>query len=396
MFTRADRPGGSLVTTEEPGQRVAQTAQLMSRVCILNTGGTIGMRESARGLCPEPGYLLQQLQAMPELSASSMPELEVVEYDPVIDSANMTPEHWLRIADDIVQRHVGFDGFVVLHGTDTMAYSSSALAFLLPALSRPVILTGSQLPLSHVRNDARENLKTAILLAGSVAIPEVCLFFGEVLLRGCRATKTSATRLDAFDSPNYPPLGSAETALEVFTDRLREPPAAGTPLTVAPLRSVELATFRLFPGMSPAVLRHLLQSPLEALILESFGVGNGPAANREFIETVAAATRNGIVIVNCTQCRHGCVSQAEYEVGRMLADAGVTSGRDMTMEAALAKLQVLFSSGAPVDEIRSQLGQSLVGELTPEPANTSPNASHLLGTDSGRVRIRGASGNPSR
>lgn len=368
----------------------------MSRVCILNTGGTIGMRETARGLCPEPGYLLQQLRAMPELSASSMPELEVVEYDPVIDSANMTPDHWLRMADDIVRRHQQFDGFVVLHGTDTMAYSSSALAFLLPALDRPVILTGSQLPLGHVRNDARENLKTAILLAGSVAIPEVCLFFGEVLLRGCRATKTSATRLDAFESPNYPPLGSAETTLEVFADRLREPPAAGTPLVVAPLRHVELTTFRLFPGMSPAVLGRLLQRPLEALILESFGVGNGPSANRGFIDILTAAARDGIVIVNCTQCRHGCVSQAEYEVGRTLAEAGVTSGRDMTMEAALAKLQVLFSSGATVDEIRRQLGQSLAGELTPEGETSGPSLVHQHGTDSGRVRVRGTSGHPSR
>ncbi|MFM7117579.1 MAG: asparaginase domain-containing protein, partial [Planctomycetota bacterium] len=187
----------------------------MKRVCIINTGGTIGMRQSPQGLVPEPGYLARLMQKMQELAESPMPDYAIVEYDPVIDSADMTPVHWLQIANDIAQSYQQFDGFVVLHGTDTMAYTASALAFMLPNLAKPVILTGSQLPLGQVRNDARENLKTAMMFAADYPVPEVGVFFGEMLLRGCRTTKASASRLDAFDSPNYPPLALAETNIEL-------------------------------------------------------------------------------------------------------------------------------------------------------------------------------------
>lgn len=340
----------------------------MSNVCILNTGGTIGMKPTRRGLQPEPGFLASQLALMPELHQPPMPSHTIIEYEPVVDSANMTPEHWERIARDIERHYASFDGFLVLHGTDTMAYTSSALAFLLQDLAKPVILTGSQLPLGHFRNDARENLKTALLLAGESRVPEVGLFFGEVLLRGCRATKSSATRLDAFESPNYPPLGTAETALEIFSGRLRPRPPAEKPLRVDSIHASEIATFRLFPGMSAAVLRNVLMRPLKALILESYGVGNGPASDREFLSTIEAAHRDGIVLVNCTQCRHGCVSQTEYEVGRALADAGVISSRDMTIEATIAKLLYLFSRNLAAERVRELIPQNLVGELTPDPA----------------------------
>lgn len=360
----------------------------MSKVCVLNTGGTIGMRPTARGLTPEPGFLAHQMEKMTELSAGEMPRATVLEYDPVIDSANMTPAHWGRIASDIAAHYRDFDGFVVLHGTDTMAYTSSALAFMLQDLAKPVILTGSQLPLVHFRNDGRENLKTAILLAGLSGVPEVGLFFGEVLLRGCRATKSSATRLDAFESPNYPPLGTAETALEIFSGRLRPRPPAEKELRVEPVGSSEIATFRLFPGMSTDVLRNVLQRPLRALLLESYGVGNGPSADRAFLSTIAAAHRDGIVIVNCTQCRHGCVSQNEYEVGRALADAGVVSARDMTLEATIAKLLYLFSRDLTVDGIRSRVPQSLVGELTPEAAESRDSSTDGQGGDNPITMVR--------
>lgn len=364
----------------------------MPRVCILNTGGTIGMRETPRGLCPEPGFLAAQLQQMPELGAGGMPEHEVVEYDPVIDSANMSPAVWQRIAEDIAARYAQFDGFVVLHGTDTMAYTASALAFMLPELARPVILTGSQLPLSHIRNDARENLKTAMLLAGNVPIPEVCLFFGEFLLRGCRATKSSASRLDAFESPNYPPIGSAETALEVFPDRIRQSPPLRDTLTVHPIHSHGLATFRLFPGLDPAVLANLIRPPLRGLVLETYGVGNGPANQAEFLAVIRAAVDAGVVVVSCSQCRHGCVSQSDYEVGRVLADAGVTSGRDMTIEAAIAKLLYLFTRNSDPRTIRDQVGVSLAGELTPETSRPDSGPVLWQGSDSGRVRVMDGQG----
>ncbi len=336
------------------------------------------MKPTDRGLQPERGFLQSQLEQMPELRDPSMPQHEIIEYSPVIDSANMTPENWMKIARDIATGYQQFDGFVVLHGTDTMAYTSSALPFMLPGLGKPVILTGSQLPLGHIRNDARENLKTAMLLAGNARVPEVCLFFGEVLLRGCRATKISASRLDAFDSPNYPPLGSAETSLQIYSDRLRPmPPPSGT-LRIESIRSSEIATFRLFPGMSVDVLKNVLQRPLKALILESYGVGNGPANNRRFVSAIEAATGDGIVVVNCTQCRHGCVSQADYEVGRSLADAGVVSGHDITMEAVIAKLLYLFSRDYGPEKICALVGESLVGELTPD-KNIVPEESRETG-----------------
>ena len=337
----------------------------MKRVCIINTGGTIGMRQSPQGLMPEPGYLARLMQKMQELAESPMPDYAIVEYDPVIDSADMTPAHWRQIAHDIASNYREFDGFVVLHGTDTMAYTASALAFMLPDLAKPVILTGSQLPLGQVRNDARENLKTAMMFAADYPVPEVAVFFGEMLLRGCRTTKASASRLDAFDSPNYPPLAMAETSIELHPDRIRRPKVSSSePMRVAPLSPIELATFRLFPGMSVDVLRNLIQRPLRALILESYGVGNGPASNAEFLRVLREATEAGTVIVTCTQCRHGAVSQAAYAAGRALADCGVTSGADMTIEAAVAKLFHLFSLELPLTEIKRLIGVNLVGELT--------------------------------
>jgi L-asparaginase len=337
----------------------------MKRVCLINTGGTIGMRLSPQGLVPEPGYLAKLMAKMQELAESPMPDYEIIEYDPVIDSADMRVEQWRQIAQDIALRYNQFDGFVVLHGTDTLAYTASALPFMLANLAKPVILTGSQLPLGQVRNDARENLKTAMMFAADYPVPEVAVFFGERLLRGCRSTKTSASRLDAFDSPNYPPLAFAETSIELFPERIRQPAGdPSQPLEVQPLWPVELATFRLFPGMSVDVLRNLLQRPLRALILESYGVGNGPTSDPEFLAALRSATDAGTVIVTCTQCRHGAVSQAAYAAGRALADCGVLSGADMTIEAAIAKLFHLFSLELPLPEVKRLLGVNLVGELT--------------------------------
>jgi len=347
------------------------------------------MRPTDKGLQPESGFLESRLEQMPELQSGSMPQYEIIEYSPVIDSANMAPENWMKMARDISANYSRFDGFVILHGTDTMAYTSSVLPFMMPGLGKPVVLTGSQLPLGHFRNDARENLKTAMLFAANTGVPEVCIFFGEVLLRGCRATKISATRLDAFESPNYPALGTAETSLEVFANRLRPAPTPSDSVKIESIRSSEIATFRLFPGMSPEVLQNVLQRPLKALILESYGVGNGPSANRRFLSAIESAHKDGIVLVNCTQCRHGCVSQSEYEVGRSLADAGVVSGRDMTIEATIAKLLYLFSRDLPADKVRSMFGESLVGELTPEQPGSESHDGIPDASDGYSVTIRG-------
>lgn len=322
------------------------------------------MRPSAEGLRPARGYLTEQLSRMPELERDGMPTCDVIEYDPLLDSSNLTPEHWLQIATDIYDRYESYDGFVVLHGTDTMAHTSSALPFMLKGLAKPVILTGAQLPLSQIRNDARENLKTAIMLAADYKIPEVSLFFGEVLLRGCRASKISATKLDAFDSPNYPIIGSAESTLDVFQDRLLPMPSAETKLKIKPIKRQAIASFRLFPGMSVDVLRNLLQHPIQALILESYGVGNGPANNPKFISVLSQSVDAGTVIVNCTQCRHGRVTQTDYETGRALSDAGVISGHDITIEAALAKLMFLLTEDSSPQNVRTRFSENLAGEMT--------------------------------
>ncbi len=335
----------------------------MKKICVINTGGTLSMRPSGDGYVPSAGYLAQQMNQMDELSQSPMPEFEVVELEPLVDSSNMTPAIWLGIAEVIKKTYQLYDGFVVLHGTDTMAYTASALPLMLSGLNKPVILTGAQLPLGQLRNDARENLKTAMVLAANYSIPEVSLFFGDHLFRGCRSTKVSATRFDAFDSPNYSPLASVGTSIEIFEEHIRPASDLGE-LKVLPIKPAEVAAFRIFPGLSIDILKHFLRRPLKGIILETYGDGNGPTKDAEFLNAIEEANDQGMVILGCTQCIHGGMTQASYATGTALTKAGVIPGRDMTIEACLTKLQFLFSQDLPVVEIKKQLGQNLVGELT--------------------------------
>lgn len=325
------------------------------------------MMETDSGLRPEPGFLAAQLSQMPELFHSPMPAFEIIEYDPVIDSSNMRPQHWMQIARDVQQRYFDFDGFVVIHGTDTMAYTASALPFMLGDIAKPIIFTGSQLPLVKVRSDARENLKTAILLAANYSIPEVCLLFGDQLLRGCRSTKSSASSFDAFESPNFGAIGRIGTTIDIDTQRIRAGAPKDQALEIKPIHSHEMATFRLFPGMSIEVLKNVLHRPLKALIIESYGVGNGPSDQKDFQETLRMASDDGIVLVSCSQCKSGYVALTQYETGRTLQDAGVVSGCDMTLEAVIAKLHFLFSNFDSLEEIKRLVSTNLVGELSPMP-----------------------------
>ena len=326
------------------------------------------MRRFENGYQPQAGYLEEQMAEMSELLQPPMPKFEVIGHDPTIDSSNMTPTIWSNIANNIVENYLKFDGFVILHGTDTMAYSASALAFMLRGLNKPVIFTGAQLPLGQIRNDARENLKTAMILAANYQVPEVSLFFGDHLYRGCRSTKVSATSFDAFDSPNYPPLATVGTSMQIFDDRIRFPTVQSPQeIVLQPLEAAEIATFRLFPGMSIDVLEHFLARPLRGLILETYGDGNGPTNDPEFVRVLRKAVDSGIVILGCTQCLHGGMTQANYATGTVLTKAGVVPGRDMTIEACLTKLLFLLSQKISVDEIRAQLANNLAGELTPKP-----------------------------
>jgi len=333
------------------------------RVYIAHTGGTIGMNRTRDGYSPVPGYLQQQMESMREFAHPSMPEFTIHEYEPLLDSSNMTPREWVEIARDIAGHYDGYDGFVVLHGTDTMAYTASALPFMLGGLAKPVIITGSQIPLCEVRNDARENLITSLLIASNHDVPEVCLYFGGKLLRGCRSVKVSADGFAAFDSPNFPPLGTVGIDIEINWPLVRRG-ANGERLRVQELASPVVSALRLFPGISPELVRNVLRPPLQGLVLEAYGVGNGPDHDRQFLAALKEATGRGVVIVDCTQCLQGTVDLSEYATGSALARAGVISGFDMTAEAALAKLYYLFSRGDEPESVVREMQIDLRGEMS--------------------------------
>jgi L-asparaginase len=336
---------------------------MRKRVYIAYTGGTIGMKRTRSGYVPASGYLQSQMSHMPELRHESMPAYTSHEYSPLLDSSNMTPAEWVKIARDVESNYDRYDGFVVLHGTDTMAYTASAVPFLLAGVRKPVIITGSQIPLCEIRNDARENLITSLMLAANYAIPEVCLYFGGKLLRGCRSTKVSADGFAAFDSPNFPPLGTVGIDIEVNWDLVRNARGAKR-LRVPELKRPVVSALRLFPGISPELLRNVLRPPLQGLVLEAYGVGNGPDQDRDFIAALTEATKRGVVIVDCTQCLEGTVDLHEYAAGSALAKAGVISGFDMTAEAALAKLYYLLGRGYSADKVKDEMQRDLRGEMT--------------------------------
>ncbi|HSR50895.1 MAG TPA: asparaginase [Acidobacteriota bacterium] len=335
---------------------------MRKRVYIAYTGGTIGMRRSDKGYVPEPGYLGKLMSEMAELKQEAMPEYVINEYEPLVDSSKMRPSGWLRIAGDIARVYDDFDGFVVLHGTDTMAYTSSALSFILPGLGKPVIVTGSQIPLCEIRSDARENLINSLLIAADYSVPEVCLCFGNALFRGNRVVKVHADGLDAFDSPDFPPLAEAGVDIEIKWNLIHRPKQPARHLMLEDLKPCKVGALRLFPGISSDMVKGMLE-PLDGLVLEAFGIGNGPD-DEDFLQVLQQATDRGVVIVACTQCLRGRVDLSSYATGRRLAQAGVVSGYDMTAEAALAKLFCLLGSSRPPQEVRVLAQTNLRGELS--------------------------------
>jgi L-asparaginase len=335
------------------------------RLLLLYTGGTIGMVAGPSGAL-EPLDLTHLPQYLPVLNQLPM-QLTVAAFDHPFDSAAAHPEHWLAIADFIVAQHHGHAGVVVLHGTDTMAYTASALSFLLDGLSLPIVFTGAQRPVTSLRSDGRENIVAAAAIAamrgrsGAAAAPEVTVFFDDVLLRGNRATKVHAERYHAFDSPNFPPLGRAGVTIQVDEGAVR--PAGVPPLRRRSGVCADVASLRLHPGLDAATLRAVLGRPgLKGLVLETFGGGNGPTAPW-FVHALRAATDAGLVIVGITQCPQGSVDSRQYVTGTALLDAGVVAGYDLTFEAAITKLMVLLDTHGP-DETRTLVATDLAGELT--------------------------------
>lgn len=336
------------------------------RILIIYTGGTIGMVETADGLQPfDFSHLMDNVPKVGQLGY----QIDSVQFSQPIDSSNMNPTYWNMIVKDIADRYDQYDGFVVLHGTDTMAYTASALAFMLRNLRKPVVITGSQLPIGDTREDGTENLIAALQVAaakddnGDPMIQEVVISFQDYIVRGCRSTKFTSTGFHAFKSFNYPVLGTIDLHIDYAKPYLLRHQTA-EPLDPFYSLDPSVLVMWLFPGISENVVKAQLATPgIKAVVLRTFGAGNAPT-EQWFLDALADAVGRGLIIYNVTQCQNGGDEQKRYYTGDMLAKAGVISGYDITAEAAVTKLMYLLGAGLTSDQIKEYLGISIVGEIT--------------------------------
>ena len=334
----------------------------MRKICIIYTGGTIGMTRTEKGYAPKKGYLGERLETIEDLKDERVPKWDMVEMSPLLDSSNMTVHEWNKIAEEIDKRYNDYDGFVVLHGTDTMAYTASALSFMLENLAKPVVLTGSQIPLCEIRSDARDNLISSMLIAADGRVKEVCLYFGGKLMRGNRTTKYSADGFSAFKSPSYPYLADSGIELK-YSDALLRDSDKGE-FSIRRLSPVPIGVIKVFPGIQFELFESIMTEKLRGIVIETFGAGNIPGSADSLLPIIKKAFSHGTVITVCSQCPQGTVSLGVYETSSALKDAGAINGYDLTTEAAVAKLYYLFSCGYDSTKIKEMMETDLRGEMS--------------------------------
>jgi len=337
-------------------------------VLIIYTGGTIGMVKDEAKNALYPFKFDQVMLQTPELMRFDC-DISAVAFNPPIDSSNVSPQLWIRLAEIIEEEYHHYDGFVVLHGTDTMAYSASALSFMLENLEKPVVFTGSQLPIGSLRTDAKDNLIGAIEVAsavkkgGQAMVPEVSLYFQNHLYRGNRTSKINVDQLNAFASNNYPALAESGVHVNYNKFAIRKIPE-GQSFTVHKLVSNEVIILKLFPGISQLLVDQILQTNgLRGIVLELFGAGNAPSASW-FLQSLRNAVERGIIILAVTQCIQGRMEMGMYETSIELKNLGIIDGRDLTTEAAITKLMCLLGRYCEVGHIRNSLNKNMAGEMS--------------------------------